>query len=65
MNGTKLASYVERGDHMKRPSLSTTRRPVVLLVQPSHDDSLDTERTDTDVDDWLQAERERQREEHP
>lgn len=26
---------------MKRPSHSTTRRPVVLLVQPSHDDSLD------------------------
>ena len=26
---------------MKRPSLSTTRRPVVLLVQPSRDDSLE------------------------
>ena len=26
---------------MRRPSLSTTRRPVVLLVQPSRDDSLE------------------------
>ena len=26
---------------MKRPSLSTTGRPVVLLVQPSRDDSLE------------------------
>ena len=26
---------------MKRPSMSTTRRAVVLLVQPSHDDSLE------------------------
>jgi len=41
MSGTKLASCVERFDHMKRPSLSTTRRPVVLLVQPSRDDSLE------------------------
>ena len=28
-------------DHMKRPPLSTTRRPVVLLVQASRDDSLE------------------------
>ena len=26
---------------MKRPSMSTTRRPVVMLVQPSSDDSLE------------------------
>ena len=32
---------VVRFDHMKRPSLSTTRRPVVLLVQASRDDSLE------------------------
>ena len=32
---------VVRVDHMKRPSLSTTRRPIVLLVQASRDNSLD------------------------
>ena len=26
---------------MPRPSMSTTRRPVVLLVQPSRDDDLE------------------------
>jgi len=41
MSGTKVASCVDRFDHMKRPSLSHTRRPVVLLVQPSRDDSLE------------------------
>jgi two-component system, cell cycle response regulator DivK len=41
MSGTKVASCVDRFDHMKRPSLSTTRRPVVLLVQASRDDSLE------------------------
>ena len=30
-----------RLDQMQRPSLPTTRRPVVLLVQPSRDDGLE------------------------
>jgi two-component system, cell cycle response regulator DivK len=40
-NGTQLASCVERINQMQRPSMSTTRRPVVLLVQQSRDDGLE------------------------
>ncbi len=41
MSGTQLATYAERIEHMMRPSMSASRRPVVLLVQRSRDDSLE------------------------
>jgi hypothetical protein len=40
MCGTELASCVDRFDSMKGVSISTARRPVVLLVQQSRDDGL-------------------------